>query len=120
LPSFSFAFYIVLFVCLTSCEGMDYVFSHFTGFLASSTVYMLIYSAAMRNKPRIYPAVILPGFTSGVMFGVAYMAWFVANDALSQPVSFPIITSVSLSSCFCSVTRLLTWKIYVHLSYFLV
>jgi len=82
--------------------GMDYVFAHFTGILVTSTVYMLIYSAFMKNKPRIYPEVILPGFLSGVMWAVADIGWFVANDTLSQPISFPIITSVSVSHCFCT------------------
>jgi len=77
--------------------GMDYVFAHFTGILITSTVYMLIYSAAMKNKPRVYPQVILPGFVSGVMWAVATISWFVANDALSPPISFPIITSVRIS-----------------------
>lgn len=79
---------------------MDYVFAHFTGILVTSTVFLLIYSAAMKNRPRIYPAVILPGFISGVMWGMADIGWFVANDTLSQPVSFPIITSVSSPHCF--------------------
>ena len=87
--------------CLPVSVGMDYVFAHFTGILITSTVYMLIYSAAMKNKPRIYPQVILPGFVSGVMWAVGGIGWFVANDTLSQPVSFPIITSVRKSHSFC-------------------
>ena len=78
-----------------TCVGMDYVFAHFTGILVTSTVYMLIYCIAMKNKPRIYPQVILPGFLSGSMWGIADIGWFVANDLLKQPISFPIITSVS-------------------------
>jgi len=88
------------------CAGMDYVFAHFTGIFVTSTVYMLIYSAAMLNKPRIYPEVILPGFASGVMWAVADISWFIANDILSQPISFPIITSVSYSHYFCVVHHL--------------
>ena len=95
-------------VCVLISVGMDYVFAHFTGILISSTVYMLIYSAVMKNKPRIYPAVILPGFISGVMWAIADICWFVANDTLSQPISFPIITSVSSSHCFSSISK--TWK----------
>ena len=49
----------------------------------------------MRNKPRVYNRAILPGIVSGLMWGVADMAWFVANDALSETISFPIITTVS-------------------------
>ena len=74
---------------------MDYIFAYYCGILASSTVYMLIYSAAMKNKPRIYPEIVLPSFVSGVMWAVASVGWFIANDALTQPISFPIITSVS-------------------------
>lgn len=76
-----------------SINGMDYVFAHFTGILVTSTVYMLIYCVAMKNKPRIYPELILPGFLAGVMWGIADIGWFIANDLLSQPISFPIITS---------------------------
>ena len=87
---------------------MDYVFAHFTGILVTSTIYMLIYSAAMMNKPRIYPEVILPGFMSGVMWAIADIGWFIANDTLSQPISFPIITSVSHSRCFCVIRHVTT------------
>jgi len=96
--SVSFCRLVYASVCMSVClsVGMDYVFAHFTGILVTSTVYMLIYSASMKNKPRIYPQVILPGFMSGVMWAVADIGWFVANDTLSQPISFPIITSVSV------------------------
>ena len=93
---------------LCACIGLDYVFAHFTGILVTSTVYMLIYCVAMKNKPRIYPEVILPGFLSGTMWAVADIGWFIANDVLSQPISFPIITSVSTSSivCFSAVSKM--------------
>jgi len=74
---------------------MDYVFAHFTGIVITSTVFMLIYCVAMKNKPRIYPEVILPAFVCGTMWAIADIGWFIANDLLSQPISFPIITSVS-------------------------
>lgn len=79
-------------------SGLDYVFAHFSGILATSTTFMVIYCAVMRNRPRIYPRVILPGLISGVMWAIADIGWFVANDALSPVVSFPIITSVSWST----------------------
>ena len=96
---------------------MDYVFAHFTGFFVSSTVYLLIYSAAMKNKPRVYPEVILPGFLSGVMFAVAYIGWFIANDTLSQPISFPIITSVSPSNWLSAVLHLIAWTCTLEQTY---
>jgi hypothetical protein len=77
-----------------SHDGLDYVFAHFSGIFATSTVYLAIYCAVMRNHPRVYPRVILPGFVSGILWGIADICWFIANDALSPPISFPIITSL--------------------------
>ncbi|XP_070971662.1 transmembrane protein 144-like [Oncorhynchus clarkii lewisi] len=72
---------------------LDYVFAQFSGIFLTSTVYFLIYCAAMKNKPRVYPRAILPGFVSGVMWGIATCCWFLANTYLSAVVSFPIITT---------------------------
>ncbi|XP_069782330.1 transmembrane protein 144b isoform X3 [Narcine bancroftii] len=73
---------------------LDYVFAHFSGIFLTSTVYFLLYCAIMKNKPKVYPKAILPGFISGVMWAIASCCWFVANDFLSAVVSFPIITAV--------------------------
>ncbi|XP_078396643.1 transmembrane protein 144-like isoform X1 [Cetorhinus maximus] len=73
---------------------LDYVFAHFSGIFLTSTVYFLIYCAIMKNKPKVYPKAILPGFASGVMWAIANCCWFLANDFLSAVVSFPIITAV--------------------------
>lgn len=72
---------------------LDYVFAQFSGIFLTSTVYFLIYCAAMRNRPKVYPGAVLPGFVSGVMWGVATCCWFLANTYLSAVVSFPIITT---------------------------
>ena len=74
--------------------GLDYVFSHFSGIFAASTFYFFLYCIYMRNKPRVYPKAVLPAMLSGVMWGIGQAAWFIANAALSEPVSFPIITTV--------------------------
>ena len=74
-------------------SALDYVFSTFSGILATSTLYFLVYAAYQRNRPKVYPGVILPGFVSGAMWGVATTAWFVANKVLSEAVAFPIITT---------------------------
>jgi glucose uptake protein GlcU len=76
-----------------SHEGLDYVFSHYTGIYLSGTTYFIIYCAIKKNQPDVYPKVILPGFISGCMWAVAQTAWFVANQVLSESISFPIITS---------------------------
>ncbi|XP_023655277.2 transmembrane protein 144a [Paramormyrops kingsleyae] len=72
---------------------LDYVFAQFSGIFLTSTVYLLIYCAVMKNKPQVYSKAILPGFVSGIMWGVATCCWFLANDYLSAVVSFPIITA---------------------------
>ncbi|KAL4230235.1 hypothetical protein ACF0H5_010621 [Mactra antiquata] len=76
-----------------SSNALDYVFATFTGILASSTVYFLIYAAFTGNNPKVYPRAILPGFLSGLMWGVATASWFVANKVLSEAVAFPIVTT---------------------------
>ncbi|KAH0616062.1 hypothetical protein JD844_026873 [Phrynosoma platyrhinos] len=74
-------------------SNLDYVFAHFSGIFLTSTVYFLIYCAAMKNSPKVYPEAIIPGFISGVMWGIANCCWFIANRYLSAVVSFPIITA---------------------------
>ncbi|CAH1777680.1 unnamed protein product [Owenia fusiformis] len=76
-----------------SKNGLDYIFSHFCGIYLTSTCIFTAYCMAKRNKPDVYPKAILPGFVSGVMWAVAQSSWFVANATLSEPVSFPIITT---------------------------
>lgn len=73
---------------------LDYVFAQFSGIFLTSTVYFLIYCSVMKSKPKIYPQAILPGFVSGIMWGIATCCWFLANHYLSAAVSFPIITAV--------------------------
>eukprot|EP01119_Soliformovum_irregulare_P011423 TRINITY_DN2853_c0_g1_i1.p1 TRINITY_DN2853_c0_g1~~TRINITY_DN2853_c0_g1_i1.p1 ORF type:complete len:360 (+),score=72.67 TRINITY_DN2853_c0_g1_i1:268-1347(+) len=77
----------------TSQRGLDYVFSHFCGILLTSTIYMLIYCAAKKNQPSVYPQVILPAVASGALWAIADICWFVANTNLSFVVSFPMITT---------------------------
>ncbi|KAL3880825.1 hypothetical protein ACJMK2_033032 [Sinanodonta woodiana] len=76
-----------------SQQGLDYVFSTFSGIYLSSTFYFLVYCMFMRNKPKVYPQAILPGTVSGLMWGIATSSYFVANKALSEPVAFPIIST---------------------------
>ncbi|XP_063165711.1 transmembrane protein 144 isoform X1 [Candoia aspera] len=72
---------------------LDYVFAHFSGIFLTSTIYFLIYCAAMKNNPKVYPAAIIPGFISGILWAIANCCWFIANHYLSAVVSFPIITA---------------------------
>lgn len=59
----------------------------------TSTTFFIMYIIIMRNKPKIYPRVILPGILSGIMWGIGTSCWFVANKVLSIPVAFPIVSA---------------------------
>jgi len=59
-----------------SSSALDYVFSHFSGILLAATCYFLIYCILKRNKPTVYPQVIVPGFISGVLWAIAQIAFF--------------------------------------------
>lgn len=76
-----------------SKNSLDYVFAHFSGIFLTSSIYFFIYIIFKKNQPNVYPKVILPAVISGVMWGIATACWFVANKALSEPVSFPIVST---------------------------
>ena len=79
-----------------STRALDYVFSHFCGIFFATLTYFIAYCGvkhARGRKPQLPPCV-LPAFGSGLMWGIAQICWFVANERLSFSVSFPIITSV--------------------------
>ncbi|VDO03666.1 unnamed protein product [Rodentolepis nana] len=77
-----------------SVEGLHYVFANFVGIWMASTAIFLIYALCKRNRPWIpSPKAIIPALISGVLWGTAQSAWFVANAALGEPVTFPIITT---------------------------
>uniref|UniRef100_A0A673GFA3 Transmembrane protein 144-like n=1 Tax=Sinocyclocheilus rhinocerous TaxID=307959 RepID=A0A673GFA3_9TELE len=77
----------------SSQNEIDYCFAHYSGIFLTSTVYFLAYCAVMKNRPRIYPRAILPGFLSGLMWGLATYAWLMANYYLSAVITFPIINA---------------------------
>jgi len=77
-----------------SPNGLDYVFSHFCGIWITSTSYFLIYCMIKKNKPVLYPSVVLPGIFSGILWSLADISWFIANQNLMIVVSFPIITTL--------------------------
>lgn len=52
-------------------SDIDYLFGHFCGILVASTLYFAIYCVVKKNRPKVYPKVILPGLISGVMWGIA-------------------------------------------------
>eukprot|EP00602_Paraphysomonas_sp_CaronLab_P002181 CAMPEP_0185030844 /NCGR_PEP_ID=MMETSP1103-20130426/17936_1 /TAXON_ID=36769 /ORGANISM="Paraphysomonas bandaiensis, Strain Caron Lab Isolate" /LENGTH=316 /DNA_ID=CAMNT_0027566123 /DNA_START=92 /DNA_END=1042 /DNA_ORIENTATION=+ len=79
-----------------SDNSLNYVFPHFCGILLASWVYTVAYFALKRRhnqEPYVNPASFLPATISGLMWGVAEIAWFVANGKLGFAIAFPIITS---------------------------
>ena len=77
-------------------NGLNYVFPHFCGILCTSWAYTMIYLVKKHfegKAPFVNPACILPATISGIMWGIADIAWFVANGELGFSVSFPMITS---------------------------
>lgn len=77
-------------------DGLNYVFPHFCGILCTSWAYTMVYLIKKHfdgKAPFVNPACILPATISGVMWGIADIAWFVANGELGFSVSFPMITS---------------------------
>eukprot|EP01114_Cavostelium_apophysatum_P010091 TRINITY_DN2352_c0_g1_i3.p1 TRINITY_DN2352_c0_g1~~TRINITY_DN2352_c0_g1_i3.p1 ORF type:complete len:357 (-),score=71.53 TRINITY_DN2352_c0_g1_i3:16-1086(-) len=76
-----------------STKQVDYVFSHFSGIFAMSTLIFLGYALIMRNKPMVYPEAILPGFVSGLLWSFAQISWFVANSNLPMVITFPMYST---------------------------
>jgi len=76
-----------------SQNGLDYVFSHFTGIIVTSTCFLIVYCIIKRNKPVVFPNAILPGFICGFFWAIAQISWFFANGSLPLVVSFPIIST---------------------------
>ncbi|GMT28067.1 hypothetical protein PFISCL1PPCAC_19364, partial [Pristionchus fissidentatus] len=89
-------------------NGLDYVFSHYFGIFLTSTALFLGYCIYKRNDPWINPQIALPGYLSGLFWGVAQSSFFIANDNLSQTVTFPIITM--LPGCIASAWSILYFR----------
>ena len=69
----------------------DMEFCQFCGIFVASFVYFFIYCIYKKNKPVIHIRSVMPGFVSGMMWGVAQIGWFYANENLGEVVSYPII-----------------------------
>lgn len=77
-------------------NSLNYVFSQFTGVLLTSWFYTIVYSCYhyfRGSKPFFNAESILPATLSGIVRGIALIAWFTANGELGFPITFPIITA---------------------------
>ncbi|KAL6727511.1 hypothetical protein Aduo_009381 [Ancylostoma duodenale] len=77
-----------------SKDGLDYVFSHYCGIFLTATMVLVCYIIYTGNNPVVNSHIIGPSMMAGCMWSVAQSSWFVANDNLSQSVTFPIISMV--------------------------
>ncbi|XP_028816742.1 transmembrane protein 144b [Denticeps clupeoides] len=82
----------------SSQYNLDYCFAQCNGVFLASSVYFLIYCIGMKNRPRVYPRAILPGFLTGTMWAVATYSWFMASNYLSAVVTFPIVSAALFGS----------------------
>lgn len=67
------------------------VFSHFCGILFSSTIYLLAYSVYRRNRPQVLAPLLAPGMLSGMVWAVAQISWFIANDQVGSVGTYPLV-----------------------------
>ncbi|WKY00093.1 hypothetical protein Q1695_014737 [Nippostrongylus brasiliensis] len=77
-----------------SRDGLDYVFSHYCGIFLTATFLLVLYIAHSGNNPVVNHQIVGPSLITGSMWAIAQTSWFVANDNLSQSVTFPIISMV--------------------------
>lgn len=76
---------------------LSFVFPHYCGIVLCSFIYFVIYCGIMqyhlKRRPYVTPEVILPAVLSGLLWGIAEICWFVANQNLGFAIAFPLITS---------------------------
>jgi hypothetical protein len=93
--SFDPAQYIIDTVYDGNDASINYVFPHYCGILLSSWFYFfsyLVYHRYNDTKPYVDSSIIIPGLLSGLFWGIAEVAWFIANGAIGFSISFPIIS----------------------------
>uniref|UniRef100_A0A0N5BZR8 Transmembrane protein 144 n=2 Tax=Strongyloides papillosus TaxID=174720 RepID=A0A0N5BZR8_STREA len=73
---------------------LDYFFSFTFGIFITATVVFIIYGVVKKNKPYVNPSVALPALIAGILWTIGQSSFFVANEHLSQSISFPIITTL--------------------------
>lgn len=77
-----------------SSDQMDFVWSSFAGIVLTGNIALVIYVMVRGEKSYTPRAVVWPAIASGAIWGIAQIAWFKANEALSLVVAFPIVSSL--------------------------
>ena len=67
----------------------DYVFSHFIGISAAASVALTVYITVRGKKSFLQRQLIVPSLVSGVIWGIAQVAWFQANIEVGFAIAFP-------------------------------
>ncbi|KAL0479376.1 10 TM domain-containing transmembrane protein [Acrasis kona] len=70
---------------------LDFIFSHFSGIWITNTCFLIIYCFVTRNKPEIYPNMIVPSIISGMMWGVACCCQLMATKNLGYSVGYALV-----------------------------
>lgn len=73
-----------------SQNGLDYIFSMYTGALFTSLIYFIVYCIIRKNRPYVNIKSIIPGFVNGWIWGVGVCCFLFSNSVLSQAITFPI------------------------------
>ncbi|CAJ0594048.1 unnamed protein product [Cylicocyclus nassatus] len=89
-------------------DSLSYVFSHYFGIFLTATTLFIGYAMIKRNQPIIPQPIFLPAFLSGLLWAIAQTSFFIANQHLSQAVTFPIITM--LPGCIASAWSILYFR----------
>ncbi|CAL1170487.1 unnamed protein product, partial [Cladocopium goreaui] len=66
---------------------MDYVLSHFIGIFAAASFALTVYIKVRGKKSQLPRQLIVPSLVSGVIWGIAQVAWFQANIEASSGFS---------------------------------
>jgi len=83
---------------------IDFAFVHFAGIYLLNSAVMIVYIVLKRNKPEIYPNMILSSITSGAMWGIATIGLLYSSSYLGFTVGYPLVAiGPSLVSTFWNV-----------------
>ncbi|MGH0125999.1 UNVERIFIED_CONTAM: hypothetical protein FKN15_015134 [Acipenser sinensis] len=101
---------------------LDYVFAQFCGIFLTSTVYFLLYCAAMKNKPKVYPKIILPDldyvfaqfcgiFLTSTVYFLLYCAAMKNKPKVYPKIILPAKFTIECSIALLGVASGLLWAI---------